>query len=179
MIRIVILFGLISCLFGCTSFSQDSLRRVDTSVHFNQLVATPDTFVGRTVMLGGVIAANLTTPEGSALEIVQYDLADDHVPTPLSVSQGRFFATSPVYAETAQYRPGDLVSVIGELKGKRTFMREGVEQVCPILAIREIKAWNRSEEIPPSLQSNYDPYFWGYPGDPYSDRPAGPVLKRY
>ena len=179
MIRSILAIIIALIISGCTSFSPDSLRLVDTSVHFEELTKTPDVYLGRTVMVGGVIAANLVTPEGAVLEIVQYDLADDHAPKDFESSGGRFLATTPTYAETAQYVPGDVVTVIGELKGKKVFVREGVEQSSPILSIREIKAWHRSDDLPPTLQSGYDPYFWGYPGDPHRDRPAGPVLKRY
>jgi len=179
MIRALLVVASTVFLSACTHFSDESLRLADSSVRFEQLVATPDAYIGKTVIAGGVIAANLNTPEGTALEIVQFDLADDHTPKDFLSSGGRFLATTPAFAETAQYLPGDVVTVIGEVKGKKVFVREGTEQICPILSIREIRAWNSSRDLPPPLQSNYDPYFWGYPVDRYHDRPAGPVLKRH
>lgn len=179
MIRTFLVVITVICFAGCTHFSEESLRLADRSVSFEQLLESPDLYIGKNVIMGGVVAANLNAPEGTALEIVQFDLADDHVPDETAPSGGRFLATAPEFAETAHVRPGDLVTVIGEMKGKKTFMREGSEYVYPILSIREIRTWNSGGTEPATRSSNYDPYYWGYPGNPYRDRPIGPVLKRH
>jgi outer membrane lipoprotein len=171
---IVWLFPLVS---GCThTFSTELLRSADRTIRYADLQEHPDSFIGKTVITGGVIAGMARGGDEVTLEVVQFDLGPDEVPQENLKPGGRFLATAP-HLDPKIYRPGRLVTLIGEVKGKRTGKVEESDYVWPLLTIREIRPWE-DETGEDLLIERYNPYYWGYPDERYKLRPAGPVLRR-
>ncbi len=172
-------------LSGCAhAISDEGHRLVDPAITFSRLRENPDAQLGKYVLVGGSIAGVKNSKEGAQLEIVQADLDSSDAPTNIYHSDGRFLATSPALLDPFIYKPGRLVTIVGEVKGQRTMPLDEVEYTYPVIAIREIYLWKEyaveyGYPYPlPSIYYNYDPYYWGYAPGSYWYRPMGPVLRR-
>ena len=181
MIRTIVLGAALMVLSGCAHvISEESRRQVDPTIVFGNLREAPDRYLGKQVMLGGIIAAARNNREGGQLEVVQFDLDRLGVPQVSWGSAGRFLATSPLFLDPVVFMQGRLVTLVGEVKGKMTRPLDEVEYTYPIVAIREIHVVNSPEQEmmrsypPPSYY--YDPYQYGYAPWPYPNRPIGPKI---
>ena len=172
-------------LSGCAHvISEEARRLVDPAVTFTKLRENPDASIGKYVMLGGVIAGAKNTKEGGVLEVVQVDLECDGIPEETFRTGGRFLATTPSFLDIMVYKTGRLVTIVGEVKGKKTFPLDEIDYSYPVISIREIHVWktNESEQgypYPTPGPYLYDPYYYGYWPGPYWYRPLGPAFKRW
>lgn len=135
-------------LAGCAPvISDQSLRLVERGISFAELRQEPERQTGKYFLLGGAIAAVRNSSAGSELELVQFKTDESGKITDMAASGGRFLALSSAFLDPAIYRPGQLVSLVGEVRGKRTRLLGEVPYEYPVLAIREIHLW-KPEEIP-------------------------------
>lgn len=167
---------------GCTrAISEQARKLVDTDATFIQLKESPEKYIGRNVMLGGRIASLRNTSEGSQLEIVNFNLSDNGLPEETFISQGRFLATTGDYLDGMIFRKGMLITLVGEIKGKKVQRLDEMEYIYPVVRMREWHlwegtGWDRMPLYPPS-PTMYDPYFYGYGYEPYWYRPYGPPAR--
>lgn len=182
--RALILIVIAGCLAlqGCTRvISEQSRKLVDTDAKFMQVRESPETYIGKHIMLGGRIARVKNSQEGSQLEIVQFELTDSGVPEESFVSSGRFLATSTDYLDSTIFRKGMLITLVGEIKGKKIQRLDEMEYAYPLVALREWHLWKGSDWERGSYYLTqpplYDPYYYGYGFEPYWYRPYGPPLR--
>ncbi|KAF0218428.1 MAG: outer membrane [Geobacteraceae bacterium] len=128
---------------GCAhrGISPETMRLVDPTVSFAMLKEKPDAYVGKHVQAGGVIAGVRNTPAGGELEVVQLDLDGSGMPKDSANSGGRFLAQSDRFLDPLIFRPGLSVTLVGEVKGKKTMPLENVDYTYPLLAVRELYLW--------------------------------------
>ncbi|MBT1076723.1 Slp family lipoprotein [Geobacter grbiciae] len=186
--RISILIILLTTLSlsGCAHvISEQSRSLVDPTITYAMLKEKPDAFVGKYVQLGGVIVGVKNTTTGSQLEIMQVALDKTGMPEDTFRSEGRFLAISESFLDSMIYKPDRLVTLVGEVKGKKVMPVDEVEYTYPVLAIKEIYVWKSYDyekgypyPTPPPY-SFYDPYYYGYWPGPYWYRPLGPVYRRW
>jgi outer membrane lipoprotein len=165
-----LLFASFLFIAGCAHVISDESRKlVDPTIHFQNLRTDPDAYVGKYVKLGGTIAGVQNTKDGSQLEVVQSPLESDDLPEEVSHSSGgRFLATTPGFLDPIVYKAGRRVTVVGQVQGKKTLPIDQVEYAYPIISIREIHVWRKSEyEQPQYPPPGYfsDPFWYG--GPPY------------
>ncbi len=173
--RFAIMFFVMLNVTGCTHAISESGRKLaDPDVTYGKLGQNPDSYIGKNVILGGKIAAVRNAQDGATLEVVQMDLDCSFYPKDVMVSGGRFLATSPGILDRMIYVPGRLVTVLGEIKGKKTGMLDEVEYTYPVVAIREIHVWRDSGMD--ELYSAPSPYYYGYDTGPAPFRPSGPPM---
>jgi outer membrane lipoprotein len=170
-------------LHGCTTFiSEQSRRLVDTKATFAEVRQSPDSYIGKHIMLGGRIAGVKNTPEGSQIEVVQFDLTWSGYPEDKFVSYGRFLATSTEFLDTMIFRKGMLITMVGEIKGKTKQRLDEMEYIYPVIAMREWYLWRDSDweksSYFPSPSPPYDPYNYGYGFEPYWFRPISPPYRQ-
>ena len=89
-------------------------------------------------MLGGVIAAVTRGSEGTRLEVVQHAVGCTELPDESVHPEGRFLAVTPVTLDPEKFGPGTLVSMVGEVTGKKIQLLQGREYIYPVIAIKEI-----------------------------------------
>ncbi|KAF0221788.1 MAG: outer membrane [Geobacteraceae bacterium] len=172
-------------LSGCAHvISEEARRLVDPTVNFDRLRDNPDAYIGKYAMLGGMIAGAKNTKEGGQLEVVQLDLESDGIPEDTFRSGGRFLATTPNFLDIMIYKPGRLVTIVGEVKGKKTLPLDEIDYTYPVISIREIhalKTYDTDQGYPYPTPGPYlyDPYYYGYWPGPYWYRPLGPAFKRW
>lgn len=143
---------LLFCLAGCTPIiSKESLGTVDRGISFAELRQAPEKYVGKVLLLGGGIAGVRNTPDGGELEVVQFATDESGEITDTAASGGRFIAWSSGFIDPALYRPGLLVTLVGEVRGKKTMLLGEVEYTYPVLAIREMHLWKPEEGQSPTL----------------------------
>lgn len=180
---IVLMLLAFTALAGCAHVISDESRRlVDPTLSFARLREDPDSHIGRYVMLGGMIAGVKNAREGSQLEAVQVRLDDSGTPEDSFRSEGRFIATSDKFLDSMIFKPGRLITVVGEVKGKKIMPLDEVEYTYPVVAIREIHIWKDYDYergypyASPYPYYYYDPFYW--PG-PWWHRPFGPHFRRW
>jgi outer membrane lipoprotein len=156
---------------GCAAhvISEESLRLVDQSLSFAQLKENPDRFVGRFALLGGAIVSVSNTKQMGQLEVVQFPLDRDNMPVESYRSGGRFLAQADGFLDPFVFKPAQLVTIVGEVKGHKTMQLDQVEYGYPIVAIREIHLW-RPATVRPYAYPNY-PYYDDYMWRPYRPWP--------
>jgi outer membrane lipoprotein len=179
MLRQLTLILIISLLLtGCVkAISEESRKLVDNSISFSKLRENPDAFIGKYVMLGGLIAAVRNSKEGGQLEVVQLKLDENGLPEDALRSDGRFLATSMNFFDSMIYKPGRSVTLVGEIKGKKNATIDEINYVYPLVSVKEIQVWPAPEEdrgFPLPTAPYYDPYYFGYGSDIYMLRPTAP-----
>lgn len=186
-IRILFILALlITTLSGCAHVISDQSRSlVDPTVTYTMLKEKPDGFVGKHVLLGGVIAGVRNTGTGSQLEVMQVALDETGTPEDTFRSEGRFLAISESFLDSMIFKPDRLVTLVGEVKGKKIMTLDEVDYTYPVVAIKEIHVWKSYDHekgypypAPPPYYY-YDPYYYGYWPGPYWHRPLGPVYRRW
>lgn len=167
---------------GCaTVISEQSRRLVDTDAHFSKIRATPETYIGKHVLIGGRIAAVRNSQGGAQLEIVQFELDYSGAPENSFRSHGRFIATASEYLDPLIYSRGMLITLVGEIKGKQTQRLDDMDYTYPLIAMREWHLWPENDQggayrFPP-YAPQYNPYNYGYGHEPFLPRPFNPLYR--
>lgn len=161
----VLLFA--AFLSGCAHvISSESRNLVDPSITFSKLRAAPDSYKGKYVMVGGVIASLKNEKDFSKLLIVQSSLDSFGVPGDADASsEGRFMALSRNFLDPMIFKSGRRVTVVGQVEGQEVLPLGDISYAYPVLIVREIylvpKAEPRPAYYPP--YGYYDPFWWGPP----------------
>lgn len=143
----VLVVAALTCVAGCTPpISRPSLNLVDPSVSFADLRQNPDRYRGRTLLLGGAIAAVRALPGGgSELEMVQFPTDRRGRITATNTSGGRFIARDGVFRDPAIYRPGRLMTLVGKVEGVQKGHLGGIDYSYPVLTVVEFHLWPEDE----------------------------------
>jgi outer membrane lipoprotein len=158
-------------LSGCAHvMSEANLKLVDQSISFSDLKANPEALVGKTVLVGGIIAGVNSSGDVAMLEVTQLELFKNEVPNEESRSGGRFLAISTELIDPVIYRPGKLVTIIGEVKGKKIQKIDGADYPYPLIAVKELRLFRPSE---PLVDTGSNPYENRYGDDKFLGRPPG------
>lgn len=135
----LILLGLILSLTACAPvISQEMRSRADTKIDVTRLFHDPDAYRGKTVILGGVIAAAQNLPEGTRIEVLQKPLNSRYIPEETDISQGRFLVIHDGYLDTAIYSSGRYITVAGEVIGAKTGTIGDMPYRYPLMKALEI-----------------------------------------
>jgi len=157
--RALLLFFMVLILGGCAHvMSEAGLKLVNSSVNYTELSRNPDAHAGKRVMIGGIIAGTRSSGDLIMLEVTQLELLNNDVPDETSTSGGRFLAISSELIDPLIYRPGNLVTIIGEIKGKKIQKLESVDYPYPLISVKELRMFRKSEP------------FATYPNNPYQNR---------
>ena len=157
-------------LSGCAHvMSETNLKMADQSIRYSDLNAKPEAFAGKTLLLGGVVAEVRGSDDVIMLEVAQLELFKNGVPNEDSRSGGRFLAISTELIDPMVYRPGKLVTIIGEVKGKKIQKIDGVDYPYPLIAVKELRLFRPSEP----LSDNRNPYQNQFGDDRFLGRPPG------
>lgn len=138
--------------------SEAGLKGVDQSLAYSAVKKNPELLVGKQVLVGGVIAGIRSSDDVIMLEVTQLELLNNGVPDEASPSGGRFLAISSELIDPLLYRPGNFVTIIGEIKGKLIQKLESVDYSYPLISVKELRMFRASEP------------FATYPDNPYQNR---------
>jgi outer membrane lipoprotein len=144
--RLFLLTVMTVCLAGCAPvISEQSLSLVDRGVSFAELRRDPDRYKGKHVLLGGGIAGVRNTNEGGELELVQFATGEKGKITETARTGGRFIARSKEFLDPVVFRAGLLVTLVGEVVGKKSMPLGEVGYTYPVVEMREIHVWKPGE----------------------------------
>jgi outer membrane lipoprotein len=151
------LLGLVT---GCGSvLSKDALHGVDYEVEYPQIKASPETYIGKTVILGGMILANEITDAGSTLEILKYTLDSRDKPQDPDEKAGRFLARSNRILDPSIFKEGKLVTLTGTLRNLEVRLLQKANYHYPAFEIGELHLWPEERyEGPYPYYPYYDPF---------------------
>lgn len=153
-------------LAGCThAISKDLLKGVERSVTFSQIFASPETYEGRSVLVGGVIVRTTNKVEGTLLEVYATALDRQGRPIDTDRSAGRFLALHMGFLDPEIYKQGRKVTIVGTVQGAQTAFLGEILYRYPYLIAKEIHLW---EQATPQETSRWeicpcDPWYpWGW-----------------
>ncbi len=150
-----ILAAVLFVMSGCTThvISEEARRQADPTVSFRALLENPDANRGKLVMLGGMVTAVTADSDRVQLEVMQYGLDNTDSPDTASGSAGRFLVNLPPKQGYETFRPGTLVTMVGEVTGTVVKPLSGFDYTYPLLAAKEIHAVER-----PAARPDISPY---------------------
>jgi len=178
---ISLFLGLILTLAGCTPIISEQTRTlINSDVSFQTLKETPENYIGKTILLGGRVANIRNNADGTELEIVQFDLTSQSYPEDTFLSYGRFLATNSNFMDPLIFRRGMLITLVGEVKGKKTMRLDDMDYTYPVISLREWYLWPGSDPdrgctTYPCPLPQYDPYNFGFGYEPFLHRPYSPL----
>jgi outer membrane lipoprotein len=121
---------------GCVSpFSSELTSTADSTLTFALLQTNPDAHKGKTLILGGVIAAVRNLKNGTEIEIVQKELDLWDKPRRTDRTGGRFLVRHRASLDVVIYSTGREITVGGTVAG--------VERDMPVIAAKEMRLWDR------------------------------------
>lgn len=152
-------------LGGCGSSGfvmPDALEpQVDPSVSFQQLLASPDSYQGKMVVVGGEVLKASTADGGTVLEVLQLPLDEGQRPArERTESQGRFLARQETFLDPAAVGDRARITIVGQVTGARTGRLDEVEYRYPTLDIKHLHLW-RLEDYAERARSGP---WWGISG---------------
>ncbi len=169
----LVFISLAAIIGGCAHvMSEAGLATVDRSILYADIVKAPEALVGKKVLIGGVIAENLSSGDLMQLEVAQLELLSNGVPDEASHSSGRFLLVSGELFEPLFYRRGSLVTVIGEIKGQQIKKLEGADYRYPLISVKEIRQFRTSEF---KIDRSSNPYQNQFGDEKFLLRPPGPI----
>ena len=165
-------------LSGCVKAISDQNRAlIDPTINYDAVQTAPDRFLGKHLLVGGRILSSQSTNELSRLEIRQIKVDSDGVPFDVEASGGRFFAESATYYDNSVYAPGSMVTLVGEVTGKRQQEVDGQPQTYPVLTIKEIYLWDPDKFGGRKSARDDNPYVNTH-DKPLPERPLEPLIHR-
>ena len=168
-------FALAGISSGCSHvMSETGLATVDRSITYADIKKNPEALAGKNVMVGGIITENSSSGDVMQLEVGQLELLDNGVPDESSQSAGRFLAVSGELLDPLLYRPGSLITVIGEIKGQKVQKLESTDYRYPLISAKEIRLFRAADS---SLDRPTNPYQNQVGDKRFMLRPPGIVVE--
>lgn len=148
----------------------DLYAEVDHALRPAKVLASPEEYPGRTLLLGGVVERTVSEPGNVLVEMVCYSLTDDDYPVRPDPALGRVLISGSAF-DGATVQPGRLLTLVGEVVGRG----ESGTGKFPLLMVKFVHPWPTAAEEEAARQAyrrHYRPYdFWCDPWyhDPWCD----------
>lgn len=138
LIVVFVVFSIIGCASG---ISKKARSQVTFSDSFKVLQASPNRYVGETVLLGGKILETLATSDSSEITVLELSLSKQGRPVDGAKSGGRYLVRSDQFLDPAIYKKDTLLTVVGKISGKEGRKIGDFNYIYPIVEEIEIKLW--------------------------------------
>lgn len=145
-IRLAFVLGCCSLGFaGCAAHvvvPESFEAQLDTDLTFAQILAAPESHVGKRIVVGGEVLKTTRTGAEIQVEMLQLPLTADYEPSWVRTeSQGRLLAVQPEGLELAALREGMTVTLVGEVTGARMGRLDEVEYRYPMFSVKHLYVW--------------------------------------
>lgn len=148
MIRTLFLGLLMVFMVGCASVPQSLQTQSETPItDYALIVEQPKWAEGQEVRLGGIIAAIDNEKHRTRIEIVSLPLTSDGRPMLDKKPQGRFVGYIEGFIEPLEYRPGRLLTVVGQVSGSEQGMVGEYDYLFPVINVSGSQLWRVRQEI--------------------------------
>lgn len=121
---------------------------VNPGISYAQVAANPAAHVGAVLLVSGTIIEVKNLQEGTRLEILQFPTGSRDRPRTNQPSGGRFLVLAPDYLESAIYRQGRAMTLVGEIQGQRVLPLGQTTYSYPLLVPRELYLWSEDYDVP-------------------------------
>ena len=132
-------------LSGCSSqrvVPESMEPLVDRTVSFRDLLASPESYKGRLLVLGCEVLNAKRLRDNTQIELLQLPLKGGEEPSrDRQQSQGRFFALQQEFLDPATMAQGMRVTIVGEVSGAKTDRLDDVEYRYPTLIVKHLHIW--------------------------------------
>lgn len=163
--RIFILF-LFLVFTGCTHPISKNLRdSLDPTVSIPVLFASPDSYIGKKVMMGGNIIETRNSSGNSEIEVLQKPIDSYGNLEEGDMTNGRFIFRRPGYLEPEIYKKGREVIGVGVVVGVLTGKIGEQDYLFPIIEPEELSLlpeYSNSPRYPYYYDSFYPYYGYGF-----------------
>jgi outer membrane lipoprotein len=150
-------------LAGCAHvISKETMKEVDKSISFKDLINDPGKYTGKTVLLGGVIVNTVNKNDGTVMNIYQTELDSYGEPINTDVSQGRFLAKDVKFLDSAIFRKGRRVTIAGVVQGSQVLKLGNIDYRYPVVVIKEIDLWETGRSKRGQYYRGFWEPYWGY-----------------
>jgi|KBSSwiStaDraftv2_1062776.scaffolds.fasta_scaffold00706_28 outer membrane lipoprotein len=152
------------------------LSQVDQSISFADLRSSPDSYIGRTVLFGGMSMKSQRVKDRTEIEILQLPMVAKRPSEIRSQSEGRFIAVrSGEFLDPAVIERDSPLTVIGEVKGAMVKPLDEGEYQYPVLEIKHLINWKelQSRDRTTGYDGGYGYPYWPYSYGPYGYGPMG------
>jgi len=128
---------------GCSppAISPATLQQADRALTIDRLLQSPDTFQGRTVLLGGEIIETRNTPRMTSIMVLEHRLDYREKPRSGAASGGRFIVRHPSFLDPAIFRPGRVITVAGVVIGSESLPLGEISYRYPLIENKELYLW--------------------------------------
>ena len=158
----ILLISLVTGFLSCSVIPKKIRSESEPSVPFDILVKNVDTYIGKTVILGGFILALENLSDQTNITVLQAPLALGHEPQSKDHSEGRFIISHKGFLDPEVYSKDRKITVAGTVKGLAVEKAEKISYLYLKIISRNIYLW---PEYPKYYRPPYD-YYW-YPPYPY------------
>lgn len=155
--------GILLLLGGCASYVPEAIRKAPPgpTATVQEVRADPERFVGTQVRWGGTIAQVQNRKDGTWIQVVARDLANDGRPRADDRSMGRFVATFDRFLDPMVYSQGRSITVVGTLGEVATISIGDYPYRFPVVKVQQHYLWEPLREV----ERIYGPSPWYY--DPW------------
>lgn len=116
--------------------------QLDKELSFSQILAAPESYVGKRMVVGGEVLKAKRTDAGTLLEVLQLPLDVGYEPTWVRTeSLGRFLALHQEFLDPATVRASTRITLVGEVTGARLDRLDDVEYRFPMFSVTHLYVW--------------------------------------
>jgi outer membrane lipoprotein len=144
---------------ACAPFSDRIMRQVDTTAPFAEVQKSPEHYMTRTVLWGGVIIETNNRKDETEIKVMQTALDIEKRPVNLDKSEGRFIIRYTGFLDPVIYEKGREITVTGEIVGKKSYPIGDIKYGYPMVSAKALRLWKKRTEY----RNEYDPYWDHHP----------------
>jgi outer membrane lipoprotein len=154
--------SLVTGVITCSVIPKKIRSESEPGVSFDVLVKNVETYIGKTIILGGFILKVENLSDETKITVLQAPLAWGDEPKSKDHSEGRFIISHNRFLDPEVYRKDRKITVAGTVKGLVVQKAEKIAYSYLKIISRDIYLW---PEYPKYYRPPYN-YYW-YPPYPY------------
>jgi outer membrane lipoprotein len=140
--KTILLIILMAFFIGsCSVMSSQVRSESEPTVPYNILIEKADSYVGRTVILGGYILETNNLPDETVITVLQTPLNFRGYPKSMDRSEGKFVTTHKGKLDPDLYSRGRQITVAGRVLGSSVDQDSGCVNPCLKIESREVYIW--------------------------------------
>jgi outer membrane lipoprotein len=175
--RVLILATLLSLLTSCAQvISSQERSKARQDLTFSVVLANPEAYRGETVIWGGKVIDTVNEQGLTLIKVLEIPLDFFEMPEEEEMSHGRFIAEVHRYVDPEVYRKGRMITLAGEIIGKKAEPLGEMEYTYPVVCAKEIHLWKQYSYPYGPYPTPYWYYWFGSPY-PYAWPYDGPYFR--
>ncbi|MFO7740062.1 MAG: Slp family lipoprotein [Desulfatiglandaceae bacterium] len=151
-----ILITLMLQLSACSIISKEIRDEAEPPVAFKTLLEHVDTYIGKTVILGGYILEVQNRPGRTLISVLQTPLTFQDYPTSSARSEGNFLVAHEDFLDPRVFKTDSKITLAGRVIGLADEQLETCPNPCLFLESREIYIKREIEYDPNHTTDAYD-----------------------